>query len=294
LVKTIIYLTDKNPVAVLVQGNHEVNEVKLTRLLNSQSLTLASPQIVKKLTKAEVGFTGPIGLDMPIVADKSIKNMTNFITGANETDYHFINVNLDDFKVSQFADIRFITQEDKCPKCGADLDFKRGIEVGHIFKLGTKYSEALEATYLDMHNKERFIIMGCYGVGIGRTLAAVIEQCHDENGLILPFSIAPFKIYLLGIDMKNKEILQTTQRLYKQLSSYWPTLYDDREERTGVKFKDADLIGIPLRVTIGNRYLKEKKVEIKMRKNGETLLIPLTELESNIERIVASLSHDTD
>jgi prolyl-tRNA synthetase len=244
--------------------------------------------MVKDLTKAEVGFAGPIGLDIPIIADNNLKDMANFVSGANKTDYHFINVNLDDFKVTQFADVRFITAEDKCPRCGSVLEFKRGIEVGHVFKLGTKYSEALKATYLDAQGKEQFIVMGCYGIGIGRTLAAIIEQHHDENGVIFPFSITPFHIYLLAIDTKDQKVLETAERLYQQLASHWQVLYDDRDERPGIKFKDADLIGIPLRITLG-RALKEGKVEIKVRNSGETLLIPLTELKLNIEKLALTL-----
>jgi len=288
IVKTIIYLADEKPVAVLVRGDHDINEIKLQRLLDCKTLIMAPPGIVKNLTKAEVGFAGPIGLNIPIIADNSLKNMVNFVTGANKTDYHFINVNLDDFKISQFADVRFITPEDRCPRCRGELEFKKGIEVGHIFKLGTKYSEALKATYLDAQGKEQFIIMGCYGIGIGRTLAAIIEQHHDENGIIFPLSIAPFQIYLLAIDTKNQKVLETAEKLYGQLSSHWQVFYDNRDERPGIKFKDADLIGIPLRITLG-RDLKKEKVEVKIRKTGETLLIPITELKLNIEKIMQTL-----
>ena len=288
IVKTIIYLADEKPVAVLVRGDHDINEIKLQRLLDCKTLIMAPPGIVKNLTKAEVGFAGPIGLNIPIIADNSLKNMVNFVTGANKTDYHFINVNLDDFKISQFADVRFITSEDRCPRCRGELEFKKGIEVGHIFKLGTKYSEALKATYLDAQGKEQFIIMGCYGIGIGRTLAAIIEQHHDENGIIFPLSIAPFQIYLLAIDTKNQKVLETAEKLYGQLSSHWQVFYDNRDERPGIKFKDADLIGIPLRITLG-RDLKKEKVEVKIRKTGETLLIPITELKLNIEKIMQTL-----
>ncbi|CAD7775725.1 MAG: Proline--tRNA ligase [Candidatus Methanoperedenaceae archaeon GB37] len=288
IVKTIIYLADEKPVAVLVRGDHDINEIKLQRLLDCRTLIMAPPGIVKNLTKAEIGFAGPIGLNIPIIADNSLKNMVNFVTGANKTDYHFINVNLDDFKISQFADVRFITSEDRCPRCRGELEFKKGIEVGHIFKLGTKYSEALKATYLDAQGKEQFIIMGCYGIGIGRTLAAIIEQHHDENGIIFPLSIAPFQIYLLAIDTKNQKVLETAEKLYGQLSSHWQVFYDNRDERPGIKFKDADLIGIPLRITLG-RDLKKEKVEVKIRKTGETLLIPITELKLNIEKIMQTL-----
>ncbi|HDD43445.1 MAG TPA: proline--tRNA ligase [Candidatus Desulfofervidus auxilii] len=288
LVKTIIYLADNKPIAVLVRGDHEVNEIKLSHLIGCNELTLAPPEIIKELTGAEVGFAGPIGLNIPILADQSIKGMVNFVTGANKTDYHFINVNLDDFPITQFADLRFITPSDKCPRCGGELEFKRGIEVGHIFKLGTKYSEALRATYLDAKGKERYIVMGCYGIGIGRTLAAAIEQNHDKDGIIFPLPLAPFQIYLLPVDVKKTEIREIAEELYKRLSVFWEVIYDDREERAGVKFKDADLIGIPLRITIG-QALKKGKVEIRIRKTKETIFTSLSEIEAKIEELIKSL-----
>lgn len=289
LVKTILYLADGKPVAVLVRGDHEVNEVKLGHLLGCKELSLAPPEEVKRLTHAEVGFAGPIGLDIPVIADLSIRDMANFVTGANKTDYHFVNVNLNDFKISKFADIRFITSEDTCPRCGGTLEFKRGIEVGHIFKLGTKYSKHLKATYLDVEGKERYIVMGCYGIGVGRTVAAAIEQHHDKDGIIFPFSIAPFQIYLLPVDVKKQEVVEKAETLYQELSRHWEVLYDDRDERPGVKFKDADLIGIPIRITLG-KHLKDGKVEVKVRKTGENMLVPLSELIVRIEKLAQTLS----
>ncbi len=288
LVKTIIYLADGKPVAVLVRGDHEVNEVKLGRLLSCNELELAPPEIIRTETGAEVGFAGPIGLNIPIIADLALKGMANFVTGANKTDYHYVNVNLDDFSVTQFADIRLIVPNDPCPRCGGRLEFKKGIEVGHIFKLGTKYSKALKATYLDAQGKERYIVMGCYGIGVGRTVAAAIEQNHDKDGIIFPYPIAPYQIYLLPVDMNNSEIAKTAEELYVKLERHWEVLYDDREERPGVKFKDADLIGIPIRVTLG-KHLKEGKVEIKVRKTGEVILTSLAELEDALEKITIDL-----
>ncbi|MCD6320574.1 MAG: proline--tRNA ligase [Candidatus Desulfofervidaceae bacterium] len=289
LVKTILYLADGKPIAILVRGDHEVNEIKLGHLLGCKKLYLAPPEEVKRLTHAEVGFAGPIGLDIPIIADIAIKGMANFVTGANKTDYHFVNVNLNDFKVSKFADLRFITPEDTCPRCGGSLEFKRGIEVGHIFKLGAKYSEKLKATYLDVEGKERYIVMGCYGIGVGRTVAAAIEQNHDKDGIIFPFPIAPFQVYLLPVDVKKQEVVEKAETLYQELSRHWEVLYDDRDERPGVKFKDADLIGIPIRITLG-KHLKDGKVEVKIRKTGEMILVLLSELMTSIERLAQTLS----
>ncbi len=284
IVKTILYLSDGKPLAVLVRGDHEINEAKLSRLLGCESLTMIPPTVVEEITGADVGFAGPIGLNIKVVADKTIKDITNFISGANKTDYHLMNINLGrDFEADLFGDIRFVTEGDVCPKCGGQLVFKRGIEVGHVFKLGTKYSQALKATYLDEKGKEQYMIMGCYGIGVGRTLAAIIEQNHDEHGIIFPFSVAPFCIYLLPIDLKKQKIASAAERVYQTLKDRGlEVFYDDRDVSPGVKFKDADLIGFPIRITLG-KYLKENKVEVRLRRSGETRIVPLNELELESE-----------
>jgi len=284
IVKTILYLSDGKPLAVLVRGDHEINEAKLSRLLGCESLTMIPPTFVEEITGADVGFAGPVGLNIKVVADKTIKDITNFISGANKTDYHLMNINLGrDFEADLFGDIRFVTEGDVCPKCGGQLVFKRGIEVGHVFKLGTKYSQALKATYLDEKGKEQYMIMGCYGIGVGRTLAAIIEQNHDEHGIIFPFSVAPFCIYLLPIDLKKSKIASAAERVYQTLKDRGlEVFYDDRDVSPGVKFKDADLIGFPIRITLG-KYLKENKVEVRLRRSGETRIVPLNELELELE-----------
>ncbi|KPJ67357.1 MAG: prolyl-tRNA synthetase [Syntrophobacter sp. DG_60] len=284
IVKTILYLSDGKPLAVLVRGDHEINEAKLSRLLGCESLTMIPPTFVEEITGADVGFAGPVGLNIKVVADKTIKDITNFISGANKTDYHLMNINLGrDFEADLFGDIRFVTEGDVCPKCGGQLVFKRGIEVGHVFKLGTKYSQALKATYLDEKGKEQYMIMGCYGIGVGRTLAAIIEQNHDEHGIIFLFSVAPFCIYLLPIDLKKSKIASAAERVYQTLKNRGlEVFYDDRDVSPGVKFKDADLIGLPIRITLG-KYLKENKVEVRLRRSGETRIVPLNELELELE-----------
>lgn len=293
IVKTILYLSDGKPLAVLVRGDHEINEAKLSHLLGCESLTMAPPTVVEEVTGADVGFAGPVGLNIKIVADNAIKGITNFISGANKTDYHLMNINPGrDFKVDLFGDIRFVTEEDVCPKCGGQFVFKRGIEVGHVFKLGTKYTQALKATYLDEKGKEQYMVMGCYGIGVGRTLAAIIEQNHDDHGIIFPFSVAPFCIYLLPIDLKKPKIASTAEKIYQMLKDRgWEVLYDDRDASPGVKFKDADLVGLPIRITLG-KYLKEDKVEVRLRRGGETRIVPLNELELELEKLVQK--HGTD
>jgi prolyl-tRNA synthetase len=277
LVKTLvikaIYGQEEKIFAVLIRGDHELNETKLKNFLRCDTLEMADAEIVERVTAAPVGFAGPIGLkDIPILADKTIRSMVNFVTGANLADYHYIKVNRDrDFEVApeNFGDFVNVCQGDQCLHCEGKVRLLRGIEVGHIFILGTKYSSALSCNFLDEQGKENPMVMGCYGIGVGRTAAASIEQNHDENGIIWPYSIAPFQVMILPLDMKNAEVLNLAESLYKTLTSEGvEVLLDDRDERPGAKFKDADLIGIPLRITIGARDLKKNMVEIKERKTG--------------------------
>ncbi len=266
--KTLIYVAGETPVAVMVRGDREVNETKLANLLgvNEQDLALAEACIVTEVTGAKVGFAGPIGLSVPIYCDKEILSMCNFIIGANETDYHYENVNPSDFTPTQVADLRTITAGDVCPRCGKRIETTRGVEVGHIFKLGTKYTKSLDCTYLDENGKAQTPIMGCYGIGVNRTLAAVIEQNHDENGIIWPVSAAPYQVVVVPVNRDNAEQAAVAEKIYQSLiSAGIEVMMDDRDERPGVKFKDADLVGIPVRITVGKKA-GEGIVEYKLRK----------------------------
>ncbi len=266
LIKTLIYETDKGVVAALVRGDRELNEMKLKRHLDAQWVRLATEQTIEKVTGAPSGFSGPVKLNIPIYADHSVKNIINGVTGANRKDAHLTGVNPGrDFKAG-YADLRVVENGDICPRCDGTLEVYRGIEVGHIFKLGTKYSEKMGATFLDEKGKERPMIMGCYGIGIGRTAAASIEQNHDDAGIIWPRPLAPFDVEVLPLNVNDRDVRKTAVEIYTSLvEAGLDVLIDDRDERAGIKFKDADLIGIPVRVTVGGRNLKDGKVEIKER-----------------------------
>jgi prolyl-tRNA synthetase len=268
LVKTLIFETDKGCIAALIRGDHEINEKKLKVASGAENLQLAGERTVEEITHAPKGFAGPIGLSIPMIADLDLQNMANFITGANEKDAHLINVNIGrDFQVSQFADLRRFVSGDRCPLCGGEIRLDKGIEVGHTCKLGTKYSQPMGATYLDDQGREKEIVMGSYGIGVGRTVAAAIEQYFDDNGIVFPVPIAPFHILILPVNIRIDLLRETAEQLYQSLlKERIEVLFDDREETPGVKFKDADLIGIPLRVTLGEKNLKKGLVEIK-RKN---------------------------
>lgn len=285
-VKTMIYEADGKFYACMVEADREINETKLAKILNAVDLKLAEAEDVRKVTNAEVGFAGPIGLDIPIIMDINIKNKKNFIVGANETNYHFKNVNLKDFKTYIIEDIKKVKEGDLCPKCGEKLVFKKGIEVGNTFKLGTKYSESLGLNYLGNDNKSYPVVMGCYGIGIERIISAIVEQNHDEKGIIWPMNIAPYKVAIVVINMKNERQTKEAQELYSILNKKGiDVLIDDRNERPGVKFNDIDLIGIPIRVTIGNK-IEENIVEIKLRKENESKECKLNNVAYEIEAIL--------
>jgi prolyl-tRNA synthetase len=273
-IKTLVYKTDAGQlIAVLVRGDYELNELKLKTVLGAQEISLADEAAVASVTGLVPGFLGPIGLKLHTIADSSVHGMRAAVVGANEANAHFIHVDQErDFTPSAFADLRLAAAGDPCPRCEhGTLEAHRGIEVGQVFYLGTKYSIPMGATYLDAEGRERPIEMGCYGIGVSRLVAAAIEQNHDANGIIWPVSIAPFQVLLLPINYKDSRIREATDALYASLQETGiDVLLDDRDERPGVKFKDADLVGIPLRVTIGPKTLEKGRVELRRRREGET------------------------
>lgn len=291
LVKTLVYLADNKPVIALIRGDYELNETKLKNVLDCNELELAGPETVTKITGAPTGFAGPIGLnDIEIYADHTVEVMSNFICGANEKDLHIKNVNIEqDFNVTEFHDLRSVTCGDECPRCEGKLEIHRGIEVGHIFKLGTKYSEAMGATFLDTDGKEKPMVMGCYGIGVGRTGAAAIEQNNDEGGIIWPMPLAPYQVIITIVNPKDDEVRTTAESIYESLKLEGiEVILDDRNERPGIKFKDADLIGIPVRITVGGRGIKEGKVEVKHRKEKDAANIEIEKVVEEVINIVKS------
>ncbi len=286
-VKTLIYKIDNKFYACLIEGSREINEVKLGKLLGAKEVELAEADDVIRITNANVGFAGPIGLEIPIIMDNSVKHMKNFIVGANETDYHYKNVNIEDFKADIVADIRNIQQHDICPNCKeGKVIFKKGVEVGNTFKLGTKYSESLGLNYSDENNELKPVVMGSYGIGIERMIAAVVEQNHDEKGIIWPMNIAPYKVCIVLISNKDDKQKQVAEELYKKLNELGiDTILDDRNERPGVKFNDMDLIGIPIRITVGKK-VEEDKVEFKMRNSDEVQVIEIKDVIEKIKQKV--------
>ncbi|MDD5524982.1 MAG: proline--tRNA ligase [Smithella sp.] len=288
IVKTLIFNADGQQYAVLIRGDHEVNEIKVKNYIGANEVELASDEIIVKATGAPRGFAGPVNIKIPVLVDYSVIDMINFVTGANKEDHHFKNVNIGrDFQIQAFADFRVVTKQDNCPRCGTDIKFARGIEVGHVFKLGTKYSKAMKAGFLDKDGQEKIMIMGCYGIGIGRTVAAGIEQNHDENGIIWPMPLAPYQVIITPVNVNEEDVMESAENLYKSmLAGNIEVIFDDRDERAGVKFKDADLIGIPLRVVVGRKNLAQGKVELKIRKTGENKLYPLQEIAQQVKQII--------
>ncbi len=264
-VKTLIYNIDGVTYGVMVKGNRDVNEIKLRKLFNANLVELADAHTVVNVTNAPVGFAGPIDLKCPIIMDEEVSYMSNFIVGANKADYHYKNANHKDFEVQHIADIRNIQEGDICPNCGGKIYFKRGIEVGNTFKLGTKYSKAMNLEFLDSNNQTNLVWMGSYGIGVGRCMAAIVEQNNDENGIIWPKNIAPYKVGIVIISVKDEVQVALADKIYDKLSANMiEVVLDDRDERPGVKFKDMELIGIPLRITVGKKA-SENIVEVKSR-----------------------------
>jgi prolyl-tRNA synthetase len=272
VIKTMVFFADDEPVAVLIRGDREVQPVKLKNLLGATEVEMADDEEVFKRTRLPVGYLGPVDLSIKVVADQEVMRMCNCICGANEKQYHLTGVQPGkDFTPAMTGDLRQITSEDSCPSCNGSLKLTEGIEVGHIFKLGTAYSEAMNATYQDGEGHEKHFVMGCYGIGVSRVVAAAIEQNHDQHGIIFPLPLAPFQVIVLNLGVNNEDITKAAEELYQDLLARGiQVLFDDRDERPGSKFKDADLIGIPFRVTVGKTFEKEGKVEIRSRKDGKT------------------------
>ncbi|MDM5226179.1 proline--tRNA ligase [Cytobacillus sp. NJ13] len=290
-IKTLLFKADEKYVLVLVRGDHEVNDIKLKNLLEAAAVELAGAEETKQILGCAVGSLGPIGVkDIDIIADYAVEAIVNGVCGANEEGIHYINVNSErDFNVTKYADLRFIQVGDPSPDGQGTIQFAKGIEVGHIFKLGTRYSEAMEAAYLDENGRTQPMIMGCYGIGVSRAMAAVAEQFNDENGFIWPRSMAPFDLHLIPINMKDEAQAAVAEELYKMLKrDRYEVLMDDRQERPGVKFADSDLIGLPIRITVGKKA-SEGIVEVKVRKTGEMHEIHKDQLAEKISELISAL-----
>ncbi len=288
LVKTMVYQAGDEAVAVLVRGDREVQKVKLKNLLGVADVEMLDDKAVFDATGVPTGYLGPVNIPIKLLVDAEVAAMRNYVTGANEKNYHFRNVNMGrDFEPFAVADLRQITKEDPCPECGAALILKEGIEVGHVFKLGTGYSTAMNAVFQDSDGDEKPMVMGCYGIGVSRIVAAAIEQNHDDNGMIFPMALAPMQVILLNLGLKDELITRTAEELYAELQQQGvEVLFDDRDERPGFKFKDADLLGIPLRLTVGKSLTKSGVVELRSRKDG---VVEELKPEQVIERIVAMI-----
>lgn len=282
-VKALLMNINDELVIFFIRGDRELNETKVTKLLNCQEVLFASDELISK-SNAVPGYTGPINLNgAKIIIDEEVKTMTNFVVGANKEGYHYINANLSDFNYELCADIVNVKENDICPNCGGKLYFKKGIEVGNTFKLGTKYSEKFGLTYLDENNKSNPVVMGCYGIGPGRILASLVEQNNDEKGIIFPLSVAPFKVCIAALNTKDETCMEIANKLYDELNNAGiDTLLDDRDERPGIKFNDLDLLGIPIRITLGKK-LSENKVEFKLRKETESIDLDLNDVVNHIK-----------
>jgi len=284
-VKALLMNANGELVVLFVRGDRELCENKVCKLLGINELSFADDKLIAT-SNAVAGYTGPVRLNAKVVVDNEVLKMKNFCCGANKEGYHYINANVKDINYDIIGDIVNVQEGDICPNCGGKLYFKKGIEIGNLFKLGTKYAEKLGLNYLDENNKEQTVVMGCYGIGPGRVLASLIEQNNDENGLILPMNIAPYQIALIQIDMKNEEQTKVANELYNKLTSLGiEVIFDDRDERPGVKFKDMELIGIPARITIGKK-ITDNIVEFKQRKNGNQEDVSLDEIIEKVTKYV--------
>ncbi len=292
IVKTIVMDSDQGLVAGLVRGDREINPIKLKNLIGAEWIRSADPKAISEETGIPLGFVGPVGLKLKVFADREVEASNNFVTGANKTDAHFTGVQINrDFKAEQIGDIRMVIEGDPCPKCASGTyQVKRGIEVGHIFILGTKYSKSMKAHFLDLNGKENPMVMGCYGVGVGRTAAAAIEQNHDEKGIIWPVPIAPFAVHIIPTNYSQDAVKKASDSAYKILQERnIEVLLDDRTDRMGVKLNDADLLGMPLQIIIGPKNIESGKVEVKVRKTGVSELHDFPQVLENIPAILKDL-----
>ena len=292
IVKTILLENENGLVTGLVRGDHEINLVKMKNLIGCEWLQPAGEKAFSKHPELHRGYIGPVGLDLPVYADHEISVLHDFVTGANKPSTHFTGVQVQrDLKIEKFGDIRTVQAKDPCPRCeDGKYQVKRGIEVGHIFILGTKYSSAMKAVFLDQHGKENALVMGCYGIGVGRTAAAAIEQNNDERGIIWPRNLAPFQVIIIPVNYSNSDLKNACDTLYNRLQETGiETLLDDRSDRLGGKLKDADLMGIPLQIIIGPKSLSAGQVEIKIRKTNESSLLPYPQVIEDIPSILKDL-----
>lgn len=289
LIKTLVYMADDKPVAVLLRGDREIEDVKLKNLLKVNDLVMAEEKAVFDATGVPTGYLGPVNLPIRVVADQEVTVMRNVYAGANEKNYHLKNVCYGrDFTVEEVADLRQITESDPCPECGGRLGLTEGIEVGHIFKLGTGYSESMNATFQDSDGQDKHFVMGCYGIGVSRVVAAAIEQNHDEDGIIWPVPLAPYQVIVLNLGIKDEMLCATSELLYRGLQEAGlEVLLDDRDERPGFKFKDADLLGVPFRITVGKGFLQNGTVELKTRQDGSVVELSPGEALNRLKEAVA-------
>lgn len=276
LVKTLLYRLGSQVIACLIRGDCEVNELKLKRLLGTEKVALADEKTIEEVSGAPLGFTGPVDLKgVRLIADQAVRRMKNMVVGANKKDAHLINVNVPrDFSVDEWVDLRSVKEKDRCARCGQPVEIAAATEIDHIFNLGTTYSESLGATFLDEEGKENPMIMGCYGIGVSRVVAAVIEHNRDDSGIIWPLSLSPYQILILALNADQTEVMSAAEEIYHGLKDRgMEVLFDDRDERAGVKFKDAELIGISLLLVVGRKYLSEGVVEIRVRRTGEVVTV---------------------
>jgi prolyl-tRNA synthetase len=285
--KSRIYIHNEKPVLILMLGNDEVNETKLEKVLGG-AVRPAHPEELKDISGADAGSIGPVGFSGRIIADNRLKDANNMFSGANKNDYHIGGIDFNrDIPTIEYADFRTVKSGEGCPRCEKHLEVFPAIELGHIFKLGTKYSEAMGANFLDENGKEHPIIMGSYGIGVERVMACYIEQHHDANGIIWDKAIAPFHVHLLGLNLKKQEIVDTCEKIYNDLNKQSiEVLFDDRDVTAGFKFNDADLLGMPIQVVIGEKKLKENKCEVKVRKTGERFDVELSDLMSKVKELL--------